>query len=483
MKIFSTIFYSLFTLLLLGVAGLFLIPLLPIDNNIQIKIVESGSMEPAIMTGSLVVVVPQKSYQLSDVITFESTGADVPTTHRIVNIEDKEGTLWFTTKGDANEEADTAITPLNSVIGKVSVAVPYIGFILDFARQPLGFAFLIVLPALLIIVGEIEKIWVEIRTKRIKAREKDIETRPIQKNDGGILVEVKETIRMIEIGRPISIYESIPRVRHLPVTSFSSSLQYRSLYSEIAVGMFIAVTSFWVVSLGFVGTTVSYFNDTEASKDNMFTASALDFVVIADGDTYYFTDQILDDEDGGLISIISPATESADVQYSLHVEKIAGSDIFCSAIVAHAASPFVYSGKLLSIDQSLIDFDGAWSLLLSLDDTIVGYGETDECVVDLVYTAWNVDAQQGTGYSDEERVRLEFYAPATTPLPLLPTTFEGDTSASSPQEKADISPIENATSSSDVLETTSIEVPPGEVIEAISEEPVTTGAVIVTDTV
>ena len=166
MKIISTIFSGLFILILLMVSSLFLVPLIPFENNIQIKIVESGSMEPSILTGSLVVIRPQISYGVGDVVTFESASADVPTTHRIVGVRESAGKPFFMTKGDANEEADTQEAALRSVIGKVIIAVPYAGFVLDFARQPLGFLFLIILPALVIIFGEIEKIWQQIKKSK-----------------------------------------------------------------------------------------------------------------------------------------------------------------------------------------------------------------------------------------------------------------------------------------------------------------------------
>ena len=51
----------------------------------EVKVVKSGSMEPAINVGGIVIVSPTKTYQAGDVITF---GADtwrrVPVTHRIV---------------------------------------------------------------------------------------------------------------------------------------------------------------------------------------------------------------------------------------------------------------------------------------------------------------------------------------------------------------------------------------------------------------
>ena len=167
MKIFSKLFYIVFVLLLLSVAGLFLASLLPIPGNIKVKIVKSGSMEPAIHTGSIVVVKPQSSYAVGDVITFgEDTKVRIPTTHRIVSVRDDAGTVSYSAKGDANEEADPIVVSKGSVIGKVTFAIPYAGYVLDFARQPLGFTFLIGIPASIIILDETLRIVNEIMGMR-----------------------------------------------------------------------------------------------------------------------------------------------------------------------------------------------------------------------------------------------------------------------------------------------------------------------------
>lgn len=165
----SKLFYAVFILLLLGVAGLFLATLLPIPGNVQVKIVKSGSMEPAILTGSVVVLKPQSSYAVGDVITFgEDTGSQIPTTHRIVSIHNENGSIFYQTKGDANEEADNVRIAADDVVGRVLFAVPYAGYVLDFAKQPIGFTLMIGLPAGVIILDELIRIWREVRTMRSK---------------------------------------------------------------------------------------------------------------------------------------------------------------------------------------------------------------------------------------------------------------------------------------------------------------------------
>jgi signal peptidase I len=171
MKLISKILYVLFVLLLIGVAGIFLASLLPIPGNIEIKIVKSGSMEPTIKTGGIVVVKPLESYAVGDVITFgEDSPRAIPTTHRILEVISGDSGISYQTKGDANEEQDPEVVMAGDVIGKVIFSVPFVGYVLDFARKPLGFTLLIGVPAGVIILDEMGRIYSEVRAMRRKKR-------------------------------------------------------------------------------------------------------------------------------------------------------------------------------------------------------------------------------------------------------------------------------------------------------------------------
>jgi signal peptidase I len=184
MKIIGNIFYTLFVILLIGVAGLFLTTLLPLEGNIQVKIVKSGSMEPSIETGSIVVVKPAATYYADDVITFgKDTKDQIPTTHRVLEKTVENGVTMYQTKGDANEDLDPALVPESAVIGKVWFSVPYAGYVLDAARQPLGFTFMIGIPAGIIILDEVIKIWLEVAGVR-RRKEKIDRRKESQKGTG-----------------------------------------------------------------------------------------------------------------------------------------------------------------------------------------------------------------------------------------------------------------------------------------------------------
>ena len=133
---------------------------LPIPGNYQILVVQSGSMEPTIKTGAIVVVKPQTEYQVSDIITFKSGRNNV--THRIIEINGTE----ISTKGDANDSADINPIARRNIEGRVLLDVPWLGYLVAASQQPIGFLFLIVVPALYIIISESIKVVKEIKKKK-----------------------------------------------------------------------------------------------------------------------------------------------------------------------------------------------------------------------------------------------------------------------------------------------------------------------------
>ncbi len=112
-------------------------------------LVQSGSMEPTIMTGDIIFVSRQQKYTKNDVITFK--GDDGRTvTHRIV-----EGNSdVFTTKGDANRTEDNGSVLSKNIIGKVFCTVPKLGYLVAFSRTVTGFIVFIVIPSLLLIISQ-----------------------------------------------------------------------------------------------------------------------------------------------------------------------------------------------------------------------------------------------------------------------------------------------------------------------------------------
>ena len=127
-------------------------------NGYKSFLIQSGSMEPSIMTGDVVIVHESPSYMPGDVVTFQSK-EERTVTHRIAAVMDSEGATQFKTKGDANRSSDEEIVSIDNILGKVIFIVPKIGFLVAFTKTPPGFIALIIFPALFIISSELIKIF------------------------------------------------------------------------------------------------------------------------------------------------------------------------------------------------------------------------------------------------------------------------------------------------------------------------------------
>jgi len=163
------IIYYIFLAFIGAIAILLIVSVFPITGNYKLMIVQSGSMEPAIKLGSVVIVKPANDYKIGDVISFGAvTKTKAPTTHRISDIKVENGKISYITKGDANDNPDQREVLKNEVMGKVLFDVPFIGYAVDFAKRPLGFSLIIIVPAALIIIDEIKNIYGEIKKKKPK---------------------------------------------------------------------------------------------------------------------------------------------------------------------------------------------------------------------------------------------------------------------------------------------------------------------------
>jgi signal peptidase len=113
--------------------------------------VESGSMEPVLYRGDLVVVraVDPTTLQVGDIVIYDAASlpstSDVPIVHRIVAIQNVSGELRFFTKGDNNPVNDNNYRTASDIIAKVIGSVRYLGFITLLLLSPSGLTSIILL--------------------------------------------------------------------------------------------------------------------------------------------------------------------------------------------------------------------------------------------------------------------------------------------------------------------------------------------------
>lgn len=160
MKIIKLIFEIATWLALATVAimGLFVITSnFNVFSGYKSFLVQSGSMEPAIMTGDIIVIHRQDSYQKNDTITFNGTDGRI-VTHRIAEISQKDSQPHFTTKGDANRSEDEDSITKDKIMGKVSLIIPKLGYLVAFSKSLPGLMILAIIPAVLFILDELIKL-------------------------------------------------------------------------------------------------------------------------------------------------------------------------------------------------------------------------------------------------------------------------------------------------------------------------------------
>lgn len=207
-KVLSNIIYAVAISSLVLIAFSATFSVLKAPGGYRMFVVQSGSMEPKIKAGSVVVVGPQQEYKEKDIITFFANPNQVnlkdprsTVTHRVLEVQDDEGRKTYQTKGDANEDPDREMVTERQVLGKVMVGIPYLGYAVSFAKTQTGLIALIIIPGTLIIYSELLNIKKEVarmakqlkEKRRLKKEEKEEEKEKKRKETRKFKVGKKRT--------------------------------------------------------------------------------------------------------------------------------------------------------------------------------------------------------------------------------------------------------------------------------------------------
>ena len=144
--------------------------------------VESDSMKPTFAKNDLILdkeIDDVKDLEKGDVITFWTIidGQKVKNTHRITEVNEINGSLSFTTKGDNNSVEDSLEVYPADIIGQwTDVKIGGFGKVMSFLRTKTGFFICILIPMALFFLFELYKlIVVIIEVKQPAAAEIDEE--------------------------------------------------------------------------------------------------------------------------------------------------------------------------------------------------------------------------------------------------------------------------------------------------------------------
>ena len=120
----------------------------------------SGSMEPTVSTGDLVVDarISVADARVGDVITFPEPHTNRLITHRLVHKRVARGWAHMRTRGDANNAAEQWNIRADGEIGRVAFSVPKGGYVTTFVNERDAQLLLAVI-AVLVGILELIRIW------------------------------------------------------------------------------------------------------------------------------------------------------------------------------------------------------------------------------------------------------------------------------------------------------------------------------------
>ena len=115
----------------------------PMPFGYGASVVLSGSMEPTLSVGDLLILQEAEVYQPDDIVVYQS--GKMAVVHRVVSINEET----VITRGDANNSEDAPF-PVSFIKGKVISAIPNVGYLVWAIKSPIGLIVTIALAVLLV---------------------------------------------------------------------------------------------------------------------------------------------------------------------------------------------------------------------------------------------------------------------------------------------------------------------------------------------
>ena len=118
-------------------------------------IVLTDSMHPEIESGDLIIcrTAEAEDIKVNDVISFfdpAGNGSSV-VTHRVIELVEKDGEIYFRTRGDNNNTEDKELVPADNLIGVYKIRIAGAGNIAMFMQSTTGLIICVVLPIILLV--------------------------------------------------------------------------------------------------------------------------------------------------------------------------------------------------------------------------------------------------------------------------------------------------------------------------------------------
>ncbi len=114
----------------------------------------TGSMEPTLNVGDIIITKETKEIKENDIISFREKNSVI--THRVFEIYKENGKEYYITKGDANSDTDSELLDKENIEGKYCFKIPFIGKIILFFQKPVGLIILFAIFLTTLIISSIE---------------------------------------------------------------------------------------------------------------------------------------------------------------------------------------------------------------------------------------------------------------------------------------------------------------------------------------
>lgn len=135
----------------------------PRSGQYQTATVLTGSMQPTMPVGSVVLTTPVAAHdvRVGDVITYRIPVEDRRiVTHRVVEVLRDDDRPVVRTQGDANKDSDPWAAELtDTTVWKVRVTIPKAGYVFEWLRRPLARQLLVFVVPLLLALLLLADVW------------------------------------------------------------------------------------------------------------------------------------------------------------------------------------------------------------------------------------------------------------------------------------------------------------------------------------
>lgn len=110
---------------------------------LAIRVVKSGSMQPRIPVGSLIITrqIEPNQIKSGNVISFKVDNEVL--THRVISVSKNNKRVKLETKGDNSISKDPGFISEFDILGKLVLVIPYLGYVLLLFQRPSGWLLIV----------------------------------------------------------------------------------------------------------------------------------------------------------------------------------------------------------------------------------------------------------------------------------------------------------------------------------------------------